>query len=103
MKGPPAMDGKALALLTPEVKQRLADLAEFLSAAPWERADIEHWLRDYAEVKQVKLGQVAQPLRAALTGTLSSPPIDAVLCALGKDEALLRILAAASDTDGTSL
>jgi len=43
----------------------------------------------------VKLGQVAQPLRVALTGSTQSPPIDAVLVALGRTEAVDRILAAA--------
>jgi len=94
-EGPPPMDPKALALLTPEAKVRLKDLAVFLTDAPWERADLEHWLRDYADVKGVKLGQVAQPLRVALTGSTQSPPIDAVLVALGRTEAVDRILAAA--------
>jgi glutamyl-tRNA synthetase len=94
--GAPAPDAKAAALLTPEARARLADLAEFLSALPeWTRADLEHWLRDYAEVKGVKLKEVAQPLRVALTGSTTSPPIDVTLEALGKGEALARILAAA--------
>ena len=70
--------------------------AEFLSAAPWEKADLEQWLRDYAEVKEVKLKDVAQPLRVALSGSTTSPPINAVLWALGRDESLLRINAAAA-------
>jgi glutamyl-tRNA synthetase len=93
--GPPPMEAKAAALLTPEAKAMLANLAEFLGDAPWERADLQQWLRDYAEVKGMKLGAVAQPLRAALTGSTQSPPIDAVLAALGRSEAITRILAAA--------
>jgi glutamyl-tRNA synthetase len=93
--GPPPMEAKAAALLTPEAKAMLANLAEFLGDAPWERADLQQWLRDYAEVKGMKLGAVAQPLRAALTGSTQSPPIDAVLAALGRGEAITRILAAA--------
>ena len=77
----------------------LADLARFLSDAPWERLELERWLRDYAEVKGVKLGQVAQPLRAALTGSTQSPPIDAVLAALGRTEAMDRVLAAVGDLE----
>ena len=95
-EGPPVMDSKAAALVaTPEAKALLADLAQFLNDAPWERADLESWLRDYADVKGVKLGAVAQPLRAALTGSTQSPPIDAVLFALGRTEAMDRILAVA--------
>jgi len=91
----PLPDAKAAALLTPEARARLVDLAEFLSAAPWERADLEHWLRDYADVKGMKLKDVAQPLRVALTGSTMSPPINVTLEALGKGESLARILAAA--------
>jgi glutamyl-tRNA synthetase len=95
-EGPPAMEEKALALLTPEAKERLQNLAEFLAEAPWEKTELEQWLRDYADVKGVKLGQVAQPLRAALSGSTTSPPINSVLWALGRDESLLRIFAAAA-------
>ncbi|WBV41411.1 glutamate--tRNA ligase [Pseudoroseomonas cervicalis] len=91
---PLAFEAKAQAQLTPEAKERLKDLAIFLTDAPWERADLDQWLRDYAEVKEIKLGAVAQPLRAALTGSTQSPPIDAVLYALGRAEAVSRILAA---------
>ncbi|MDB5412870.1 MAG: glutamate--tRNA ligase [Rubritepida sp.] len=95
--GAPEMDEKSAALLTPEAQARLADLAQFLSTAPWERSDLEHWLRDYADVKGIKLKDVAQPLRVALTGSSMSPPIDLTLYALGRDEALARILAAAGE------
>ena len=50
-------------------------------------------LRRFAESTGRKLGQVAQPLRAALTGSTSSPGIDETLAALGRDEALARIAA----------
>ncbi|MFC4166169.1 glutamate--tRNA ligase [Teichococcus aestuarii] len=92
---PLTFEPKAQAQLNNEAKARLLDLAEFLSEAPWERADLDKWLRDYAEVKEMKLGAVAQPLRAALTGSTQSPPIDAVLFALGREEALARMRAAA--------
>ncbi len=92
----PAPDAKAAALLTEEARARLLDLAEFLSAMPdWTREDLEHWLRDYADVKGIKLKDVAQPLRVALTGSTMSPPIDVTLEALGRGEALARIVAAA--------
>jgi len=95
----PAPDAKAAALLTEEARARLLDLAEFLSAMPeWTRADLEHWLRDYADVKGIKLKDVAQPLRVALTGSTMSPPIDVTLEALGRGEALARIVAAAEGT-----
>jgi len=99
VEGPPPTEPKAAALLTPEARARLADLARFLSDVPWERAELERSLRDHAEAKGVKLGQVAQPLRAALTGSAQSPPIDAVLAALGRQEAVARIMAAVGDLE----
>jgi glutamyl-tRNA synthetase len=48
-------------------------------------------VRAFAERKAVKLGSVAQPLRAALTGRTTSPGIFEVLVVLGKTESLGRI------------
>jgi glutamyl-tRNA synthetase len=48
-------------------------------------------LRGFAEATGRKLGQVAQPLRAALTGSTTSPGIDATLAALGREETILRL------------
>ena len=56
---------------------------------------IDATLRAFAEASGRKLGQVAQPLRAALTGSTASPGIDATLAALGKEEALARLAAVA--------
>jgi glutamyl-tRNA synthetase len=48
-------------------------------------------VRAFAERRDVKLGAVAQPLRAALTGRTTSPGIFEVMAALGKQESLARI------------
>ena len=48
-------------------------------------------MRTYAETNGAKLGKVAQPLRAALTGKAVSPPVFDVMAVLGRDEALARI------------
>ncbi|MFH5923721.1 glutamate--tRNA ligase [Roseomonas xinghualingensis] len=74
-----------------EVRDRLAALRKTLADVEWDRAALDAALRAFAEAQGVKLGQVAQPLRAALTGSLQSPPIDAVLIALGKEESLARV------------
>jgi glutamyl-tRNA synthetase len=86
-------DTKATALLTPEARAMLADLATRLDATDFSAASIDATLRAFAEETGRKLGQVAQPLRAALTGTTTSPPIDATLAALGRTESLARIAA----------
>ncbi len=88
------MTPKAAALLTPEARAMLADLVEVLAATDFSAAGVDAALRSYAEGTGRKLGQVAQPLRAALTGSTTSPGIDATLAALGRAEALERIRAA---------
>ncbi len=92
---PLAFEPKALALLTPEAKATLAQVAPVLDATDFTAEALDAALRQFAEAAGRKLGQVAQPLRAALTGSTMSPGIDATLAALGRDEALARIALAA--------
>jgi glutamyl-tRNA synthetase len=92
---PLALDAKARALLTAEAKRLLADIGTALAASDFTREGCDAALRAFAEARGLKLGVVAQPLRAALAGSTVSPPIDATLAALGRDEALARIAAAA--------
>jgi glutamyl-tRNA synthetase len=92
---PLPFEPKAEALLTLEARELLARLAPQLESAEFEATAIDATLRAFAEAEGRKLGQVAQPLRAALTGSTTSPGIDATLIALGKPEALKRIRAVA--------
>jgi glutamyl-tRNA synthetase len=57
----------------------------------WTAVDLEAAANAFAETEGVKLGSVAQPLRAALTGSAASPPIFDVLAALGREESRLRL------------
>lgn len=87
-----AMDEKTQKLLTPEAKTHLSALAERLRGLnDFTSESIETAARTFAEEKGVKLGAVAQPLRAALSGSTVSPPIFGVAALLGKDETLKRI------------
>ena len=88
---PLAMDEKATRLLDQDARARLGRLAAMLAAIEWDAAALEEGVRDFASREGLKLGQVAQPLRAALTGSTTSPPIFDVLTALGREESLLRI------------
>ncbi len=89
---PLAIEDKAKALLTPEAKQAIAALLPELEAAgDWSAAAIETVVRGFAERTGSKLGAVAQPLRAALTGRTTSPPIFDVLAVLGAAESLARL------------
>jgi glutamyl-tRNA synthetase len=93
---PLSMDEKAAALLDAEARRRLGALGGALSGAAWSAAELEAAVRAFAEAEGVKLGNIAQPLRAALTGSVSSPPIFDVLVGLGREESLARIADQAS-------
>ena len=95
--GAPAVaDDKARAQLTPDSRALLGRLAgKLATVAVWSEKPIEEAIRAFAEAEQVKLGQVAQPLRVALTGSTVSPGIFEVLAILGLDESRARLLAAA--------
>jgi glutamyl-tRNA synthetase len=86
------MDEAAAALLTPEARGLLASVhAALVALAKWEGPVLEAAIREVAEGSGVKLGKLAQPLRAALTGRTTSPGIFDVLALLGRDESLARI------------
>jgi glutamyl-tRNA synthetase len=83
---------KAKALLTPDATALLKDLLPSLTSLPdWQAATVEAAVRQFIEIKGVKLGQVAQPLRAALTGAATSPGLFEVMEVLGRDESLGRV------------
>jgi glutamyl-tRNA synthetase len=85
-------DPKAAALLTPEALALLAAWMERVQDAErFTAEDLEKAARELAEGAGVKLGAIAQPLRAALTGTTISPPIFEVAAIFGRAEVLDRI------------
>jgi glutamyl-tRNA synthetase len=89
---PVAITEKAAALLTPEAKALLGKLAQALEPdAAWTAASLEAAVRQFSEQEKVKLGQIAQPLRAALTGSTTSPGIFEVMEILGRSECLGRL------------
>jgi glutamyl-tRNA synthetase len=89
---PLSMEDKARALLTAEARALLRGLVpNFEAIADWSAETTEAAVRNYADSANVKLGSVAQPLRAALTGRVTSPGIFDVLAVLGKGDSLARI------------
>jgi glutamyl-tRNA synthetase len=89
---PLALNEQAKAVLTPEAKATLGNvLPELENVADWSAGSIENVVRGFAERAGLKLGQVAQPLRAALTGRATSPPIFDVLAVIGREESLARL------------
>jgi len=100
---PLALDDNATGLLTADARALLDDLSKDLKTVePWNAEATEHTVRAFAERKGVKLGSVAQPLRAALTGRTTSPPIFDVLAVLGKSESLARLQDQAVPTTASS-
>lgn len=90
---PLALDAKAEALLAGEGRKILGDARAALAGVggEWSAASTEAAVRAVAAQAGVKLGAVAQPLRAALTGRSTSPGVFDVLALLGRDECLARI------------
>ncbi len=89
---PLALDDRAAGLLTAEARSLLGEISDELrQVEPWTVEATEQAVRAFAERRGIKLGGVAQPLRAALTGRTTSPPIFDVLAVLGKDESLSRL------------
>jgi glutamyl-tRNA synthetase len=89
---PLQLDAKAAQILADNGRIHIAALLPRLAAlADWRAEAIEAVVRAYADEQQAKLGQVAQPLRAALTGRGTSPGIFDVFEVLGRDESLGRL------------
>jgi glutamyl-tRNA synthetase len=89
---PIQLDEKAEGVLNEDARTLLRGVAaELARIEPWTAETTEHAVRGFAERHGAKLGAVAQPLRAALTGRTTSPGIFEVLTVLGKAESLGRL------------
>ena len=89
---PLALDEKAAKQMDADGKAVVSALRDRLSQeTAWTREQLEEAVRIFSEEKELKLGKVAQPLRAALSGSTVSPPIFEVMELLGKDESLARL------------
>jgi glutamyl-tRNA synthetase len=84
-------DEKAAKLLTPDAGNLLHALLQRLDRCAWQAAALEECVRGLAAENGVTLGSIAQPLRAALTGSTASPGIFEVMEVLGREETLGRI------------
>ena len=90
------IDPKAEALLKPEARAMLGRLTTALSGlGEWSVAAIDAAVRAFAETEARKLGDVAQPMRAALAGRTVSPGVFEVMVALGREDSLARLRAQA--------
>jgi glutamyl-tRNA synthetase len=89
---PLILDEAAAKLLDKDAAMVLARLVPILSdTEPWSAEATERAVKSFVEAEGMKLGEIAQPLRAVLTGRTTSPGIFDVLAILGREESLARI------------
>jgi len=85
-------DEKAAKILSDDARALLSRLTLHLrNASEWSSELLEEAVRAFAEAEDLKLGKVAQPMRAALTGRATSPGVFDVLVTLGREESLARL------------
>ncbi|MBV9330646.1 MAG: glutamate--tRNA ligase [Alphaproteobacteria bacterium] len=94
--GPRTLDVAAEAMLSESARVVLRSASEVFAATAWEESALEAAARAIADEGSLKLAQVAQPVRAALTGKTVSPPIFKMMQILGREESLVRITAYAT-------
>jgi glutamyl-tRNA synthetase len=94
--GPRVLDASAEKLLSTGSRDLVRRSLSVLEATDWTAARLEEAARNFADAEGLKLGQVAQPLRAAVTGKASSPPLFEMMALLGREESLTRIRAYAA-------
>jgi glutamyl-tRNA synthetase len=87
------LDAAAAKILAPEGRALLGRVLPKLEATDWSAAALEGAARSFVAENGFKLGDVAQPLRAALTGKTASPPLFEMLSLLGREESLVRLRA----------
>jgi glutamyl-tRNA synthetase len=92
-RAPESYDAKAVAKhITAEIPAMIGELSQAFAGLPdWSAASLHEQLTSFAAAKGVSLGKLAQPLRLAICGGTVSPPIDASLSILGREESLARL------------
>ena len=91
--GPRTPDDVARKNLSSEARGIIARVLPALEATDWTGRALEAAARAFADAEGTKLGQIAQPLRAALTGRATSPPLFDIMEVLGRQESLVRLKA----------
>ncbi len=77
--------------LKPAIAEPLEKLKAALEKVEWNREKIHQTIIEVAELCELKLGKLAQPLRVAVTGNTVSPPIDVTLLLIGRDQVVARL------------
>ena len=88
----PIEEAGAKKFLTPAIAPTLAKLADRLSAlSEFSKDTLEKTFKELLDKEGIKMGQLAQPVRVALTGRTASPGIFDVMDLLGKDRTIARL------------
>jgi glutamyl-tRNA synthetase len=92
-RAPAAFDEKAVRKhVTGDILVLLGEVSTDLGRLPsWSAPEIHDLISGFAAAKGITLGKLAQPIRLAVCGGTVSPPIDATLAILGKEESLSRL------------
>ena len=92
LRRPLSLDKKAAKIITPASRIMVAELLTELEALDdWSTEPLESAVRSFIDSHSLKMGEVAQPLRASLTGKSVSPGIFDVMISLGREESLGRL------------
>ena len=101
---PATFDSKALEILSstaPDILTANVNILTSVSSTEWNAGELERRFKAYATENGLKLGNLAQPLRAKVTGKAVSPPIFLVIQILGKEETMHRLEADGSRSEIT--
>ena len=96
---PVTISSDAAKHLTTDGKTIVSNLLDRLRSIEWNRSEIESVVAELCESSGIRLGRIAQPVRAALSGSTISPSIFDMLCVLGRDESLGRLSDSLSTPD----
>ncbi len=94
------IDASASKFLTLEQKPYLEKALAVFEKLDWQEELIHQQIKQIAERLGIKLGKLAQPIRAAVTGTTVSPPLNVTLFLLGKEKTLTRLQTAINQIHG---
>jgi glutamyl-tRNA synthetase len=97
---PIAIDSKAISIIDYKYIKYLNEFLSFFYINDWREPALEAAARGLADRAGVKLGEVAQPLRVAITGSTASPPLFKMMAILGREECLGRIADAIAAAGG---
>ena len=79
--------------ITDAARTALRQFADGAKAIEWNKEAISALMKQVLAEQQMKMPQLAMPLRLAVTGQLQTPSVDAVLLLFGRDTVLQRLSA----------